>query len=67
MPSIDISEAKNPDLRASVAAMGRAAQLARETAIRTGTNLVVMRGGKLTLIPAQALRSAAAHSSRRLA
>jgi len=52
----DISEAKDPDLRASVAAMRRAAQLARETAIRTDTHLVVVRDGKLVRIPAHELR-----------
>jgi hypothetical protein len=62
-----ITEARDPDLRASVAAMRRAAQLARETAIRTGTNLVVVRNGKLTRIPAQDLRSATVHSSRKSA
>lgn len=62
-----ITEAKDPDLRASGAAMSRAAQLARETAIRTDTNLVVVKDGKLTRIPAQVLRSAAAHGSRKSA
>jgi hypothetical protein len=52
----DISEAKNPDLRASVAAMRRAAELARETAIRTDTDLVVVKDGRLVRIPAHVLR-----------
>lgn len=58
MKTKTITEARDPDLRASVAAMSRAAELARETAIRTDTNLVVVKDGKLTRIPAQALRSA---------
>jgi len=41
MNTRDISEAQDPDLRASVAAMQRAAQLARQTAIQTGTDLIV--------------------------
>jgi hypothetical protein len=51
MNTKDISEAKDPDLRASVAAMQRAAELARKTAIQTGTDLIVVRDGKLTRIP----------------
>ena len=50
-----ISEAKDPDLRASLAAMRRAAKLARETAIRTDTELVVVKNGKLVRIPARDL------------
>ena len=52
-----ITEAKDPDLRASVAAMQRAAALARETAIRTDTDLVVVKDGQLVRIPAQVLRA----------
>ena len=64
MKTKTITEARDPDLRASVAAMSRAAELARETAIRTDTNLVVVKDGKLTRIPAQALRSAAPGSRK---
>lgn len=46
-------------MRASVAAMLRAAELARKTAIETGAHLVVVKDGKLTRIPAKALRAAA--------
>ena len=56
----DITKAKDPDLRASFAAMHRAAAQARTTAIQTGTNLVVVRDGKLTRIPPQTLRKMAA-------
>ena len=56
MNTRDISEAKDPDLRASVAAMQRAAQLARQTAIQTGTDLIVRVDGKITRIPPQVLR-----------
>ncbi len=55
----NIQEANDPDLRASVAAMKRAAEAARQTAIQTGTNLVIVKDGKLTRIPAEALREAA--------
>lgn len=60
-----ITEAKDPDLRASVAALHRAAQLARETAIRTGTNLVVVKDGRLTRIPAPSLRPPTPSASRK--
>ena len=52
----DISEAKNPDLRGSMAAMRRAAEMARTTAIQTGTGIVVSRDGKVVHIPAAQLR-----------
>ncbi|MAY26552.1 MAG: hypothetical protein CMK02_09720 [Polycyclovorans sp.] len=51
-----ISEAKNPDLRASVAAMQRAARLAREIAIKTNTCLVISRDGPTVRIPPEVLR-----------
>ena len=63
MKTKDINEAKDPDLRASVAAMRRAAQMARETAIRTDTDLVVMKNGQIIRIPAQVLRAEAAEKS----
>ncbi|ROO31400.1 hypothetical protein [Salinisphaera japonica] len=56
MKSRDISEARNPDLRASEAALRRAAQLARQTAIQTDTDLVVVRNGRTIRIPAHTLR-----------
>lgn len=52
----DISEAKDPDLRASMAAMQRAAELARHTAISTDTHLVIVENGELVRIPADVLR-----------
>ena len=67
MSKNDITEAKDPDLRASGAAMRRAAKLARQTAIQTGTDLVIVKDGKLTRIPAQALRAAAANGARKSA
>ena len=51
-----IQEAKDPDLRASAAALSRAAEAARRIAIQTGTNLIVVKDGKMTWIPAQMLR-----------
>lgn len=59
-----INEAKDPDLRNSMAAMLRAAQKARDTAIRTNTDLIVVIDGKLTRIPPDVLRAEAAKKSK---
>jgi len=47
------------DLRASTAALQRAAAAARKTAIDTNTSLVVMQDGKIVRIPAETLRKQA--------
>ena len=52
----DLSRARNPDLRTSMAAMRRAADSARLMAIQTDTEIVVARDGKPVLIPAKQLR-----------
>lgn len=52
MSTKDISTARNPDLRNSLAALHRAAKVARDTAIRTNTPLVVRRHGVTVEIPA---------------
>ena len=57
MSRADISQAKNPDLRGSMAAMRRAAALARKTAIQTDTAIVMVRDGKVVRIPAAELRA----------
>ena len=54
----DISEAKNPDLRGSMAAMRRAAEMARTTAIQTNTGIIVSRDGKPVRISAAELSKA---------
>lgn len=56
MTSQDLSKAKNPDLRASLAAMRRAAELARKTAIQTDTDIVIVKDGKPVRITAEELR-----------
>jgi len=56
MKTPDISTAKNPDLRASMAAMQRAAALARKTAIQTDTGIVIVRDGQIVHVSAQELR-----------
>lgn len=55
----DISQARNPDLRASQAALRCAAALARKTAINSGTDLIVVRDGRTVRISADTLRSQA--------
>ena len=56
MTQQDLSKAKDADLRGSLAAMQRAAEMARQTAIQTNTSLVVVRNGKTVRIPAEELR-----------
>ncbi len=58
-----IREAEDPDLRASVAAMRRAATEARKIAIQIGTDLIVMRAEQLIRTPANVLREAAPFGS----
>ena len=56
MNAIDITKAKHPDQRASLVALQRAAALARETAIQTNTNIVIVENGKVVRISAEELR-----------
>lgn len=62
MNATDITKAKNPDQRASLAALQRAAELARETAIQTNTNIVIEKDGKLVWISAEELRRQASEA-----
>jgi len=59
MNANDIANAKDPDLRASLAALRRAAQQARKTAIQTETNLVIVKDGRMQRISADELRQQA--------
>ena len=56
MTQQELSQAKNPDLRASLAAMRRAAEMARNTAIQTNTEIVIVKDGKPVRIQAEELR-----------
>ena len=56
MSTQDISTAKDPDLRASMVAMQRAATLARQIAIQTETYIVIVEGEKLVRVSADELR-----------
>jgi hypothetical protein len=64
MKTNDITKAKDPALRGSLNALRRSADAARKVAIQTDTNLIVVKDGKLTRIPAQALREAAPPAAR---
>ena len=55
----DIANAKDPDLRASLEALRRASQLARETAIQTNTSIVIVQDGKMVYVTADELHEAA--------
>ena len=59
MNAKDLSEAKDPDLRASLGALRRAAQQARKRAIQTETNLVIVKDGRMQRISADELRQQA--------
>jgi hypothetical protein len=52
----DISNAKDPDLRNALAALRRATLMARKIAIQTGTNIVVVKDGRMIRISADELR-----------
>jgi hypothetical protein len=56
MTAKELTKARNPDLRGSLAAMRRAADLARKTAIQTDTGIVIVRDGKPVRISAAQLR-----------
>lgn len=56
MKASELQYAKNPDLIASVVAIKRAAQLARQTAIQTNTAIVVIKDGVLCRISAEELK-----------
>lgn len=63
MNTPDLANAKDPDLRAALGALRRAAQLARQTAIQTRTHLVIVEGGRLRRIPAAELQRQQANRS----
>ena len=52
----DLQEASDPDIRGSVAAMNRAAQLACEIAIQTNTDLIIMKNNTIVRISPEELR-----------
>ena len=55
----DLATARDPVLRGSLAALQRAAALARKVAIQTDTGIVIMQDQKLRYITAEELRQEA--------
>jgi Cdc6-like AAA superfamily ATPase len=55
MNANDIATAKDPDIRAALGALRRAAQLARKTVMQTNTHLIIMKDGRLQRISASEL------------
>ncbi|MEO6718656.1 MAG: hypothetical protein ABIM50_15585 [Novosphingobium sp.] len=56
MKQEDLPKATHADMRGSLAAMRRAADMARRTAIQTGTGIVIVRDGRRVHISAEQLR-----------
>lgn len=48
-------EPRRLDLKGSLAALKRAAQRAREVAVRTHTNLILVKDGKMMIVPPEEL------------
>ncbi len=55
MNADEVANAKDPDVRAALGALRRAAQSARKTAIQTDTHLVIVKDGRLLRITAAEL------------
>jgi len=55
MNANDLAQAKDPDVRAALGALRRAAQSARKTVMQTNTHLIIMKDGRLQRIAASEL------------
>lgn len=55
MNANDLAQAKDPDVRAALGALRRAAQSARKTVMQTNTHLVIVKDGRLQRIAASEL------------
>ena len=66
MNANDLAQAKDPDVRAALGALRRAAQSARKTVMQTNTHLIIMKDGRLQRIAASelALQEAAKNNPR---
>jgi len=58
-PQLESAPVNVMDTQAATAALHRAAEMARKTAMDTDTCLIVMKNGKITRIPAEQLRQQA--------
>ena len=52
----ELAKAKDPDLRASLQALERAAKLARNTALQTDTGIVIVQDNQIVHVSAEQLR-----------
>ena len=52
----ELAQDKDPDLRASLQAIQRAAELARKTAVQTGTDIVIVENQQIARLSAQQLQ-----------
>lgn len=59
MNADDLTKAKDPDLRAALGALRRAALAARKTAMQTDTHLIIVKDGRLQHISAEELATQA--------
>lgn len=61
MNANDLAKAKDPDVRAALGALRRAAQTARKTVMQTNTHLIIVKDGRLQRLGASeiALQEAA--------
>ena len=64
MTAEDLDKAKDPDLRGSLAAIRRAAALARQEAIKAGTDLVIYENGAMRRMSAAQLREQVEHEAK---
>ena len=55
MNSNVLANAKDPDMRAALGALRRAAQSARKTVMQTTTHLIIMKDGRMQRIAASEL------------
>ncbi|MEX8501481.1 MAG: hypothetical protein AB3X41_00325 [Leptothrix ochracea] len=56
MTQQELSQAKDPDLRTSLQAMLRAAELARKTAMQTDTDIVIVENQQIVRLSAHKLQ-----------
>jgi len=61
MNRVDIAEAKDPDLRASLQAIQRAALAARAVAVQTNTSIVIVQNAQLVRLSAVEIKKETLH------
>jgi hypothetical protein len=61
MNQVDIAKAKDPDLRASLQAIQRAALAARAVAVQTNTSIVIVQNAQLVRLSAVEIKKEALH------